>query len=74
MIGIPAIMTSVRPNSQYNVAAADSLPVKVAAHQRRKMFARFLADTGAARRPHSSLDGATPDQAYFRSLTLRLPA
>ena len=38
-------MTTMRPNAQYNVAAADSLPVRLAAHQRRKMFARFLADT-----------------------------
>ena len=27
-----------------------------------------------SRRPHSSLDGATPDQAYFNSLPLRLAA
>src|SRR6266850_705144 len=26
------------------------------------------------RRPHSSLDGATPDQAYFTTLPLRLAA
>jgi putative transposase len=26
------------------------------------------------RRPHSSLDGRTPDQAYFTSLPLRLAA
>ena len=26
------------------------------------------------RRPHSSLDGVTPDQAYFNSLPLRLAA
>jgi hypothetical protein len=37
-------MPSAAPNAQYNVAAADSLPVKIAGHQRRK-FARFLADT-----------------------------
>ncbi|HUI94515.1 MAG TPA: hypothetical protein VLX44_02075 [Xanthobacteraceae bacterium] len=27
-----------------------------------------------ARRPHSSLDGMTPDQAYFTPLPLRLAA
>ena len=45
MISMTPAMTSVQPNAQYNVAAADSLPVRIAAHQRRKMFARFLADT-----------------------------
>jgi putative transposase len=27
-----------------------------------------------AKRPHQSLDGATPDQAYFTMLPLRLAA
>jgi hypothetical protein len=55
------------PNAQYNVAAADSLPVRVAALQRRKMFARFLADTGIAA-DESVLDvGVTSDRAYQAS-------
>jgi hypothetical protein len=29
-------------NAQYNVAGPNSLPVRVAAHQRRKMFVAFL--------------------------------
>ena len=58
-------MTSIQPNAQYNVAAADSLPVKVAAHQRRKMFARFLAATGAAATDAVLDVGATSDTSYF---------
>jgi ubiquinone/menaquinone biosynthesis C-methylase UbiE len=55
------------PNAQYNVAAADSLPVRVAAHQRRKMFARFLADTGIAA-GETVLDvGVTSDRSYQAS-------
>jgi ubiquinone/menaquinone biosynthesis C-methylase UbiE len=30
------------PNQQYNVAAAESLPVKIAGYQRRRMFERFM--------------------------------
>jgi ubiquinone/menaquinone biosynthesis C-methylase UbiE len=61
------IMPSVAPNAQYNVAAADSLPVKIAAHQRRKMFARFLADTGA-NADDTVLDvGATSERTYEAS-------
>jgi Methyltransferase domain len=60
-------MPSVAPNAQYNVAAADSLPVKVAAHQRRKMFARFLADTDAGM-DDTILDvGATSERTYEAS-------
>src|SRR5271154_3018071 len=64
---MPVIMTSIQPNAQYNVAAADSLPVKVAAHQRRKMFARFLADTGAAATDAVLDVGATSDTSYEAS-------
>ena len=32
------------------------------------------ARASIGRRPHSSLDGATPDQAYFTTLPLRLAA
>ena len=67
MISKPAIMTSIQPNAQYNVAAADSLPVKVAAHQRRKMYARFLAATGAAATDAVLDVGATSDTSYEAS-------
>jgi putative transposase len=39
----------------------------------RTSLGRYL-DFYNARRPHSSLDGATPDQAYFTPLPLRLAA
>jgi hypothetical protein len=61
------IMPSAAPNAQYNVAAADSLPVKIAAHQRRKMFARFLTDTGLGT-DDTVLDvGATSERSYEAS-------
>jgi hypothetical protein len=55
------------PNAQYNVAAPDSLPVRIAEHQRRKMFQRFLTASGAT--PDCSLldVGVTSDQAYRHS-------
>ena len=39
----------------------------------RNSIGRYL-DFYNGRRPHSSLDGCTPDQAYFTSLPLRLAA
>ena len=39
----------------------------------RASIGRYL-DFYNHRRPHSSLDGATPDQAYFTPLPLRLAA
>ena len=39
----------------------------------RASIGRYL-DFYNGRRPHSSLDGRTPDQAYFNSLPLRLAA
>jgi hypothetical protein len=60
-------MASLQPNAQYNVAAADSLPVRVAAHQRRKMFARFLADTDVAASERILDVGVTSDRTYQAS-------
>jgi len=60
-------MANIQPNAQYNVAPAGSLPVRVAAHQRRKMFGRFLADTGVAA-DETILDvGVTSDRSYQAS-------
>jgi hypothetical protein len=57
----------VTVNAQYNVARPDSLPVKVALHQRRKMFAAFLAATAIAR-DDAILDvGVTSDRSYDHS-------
>jgi len=55
------------PNAQYNVARPDSLPIRVAAHQRRKMFAAFLKAMDIA--PGSTLldVGATSDTSYDHS-------
>lgn len=57
----------VAVNAQYNVAKPNSLPIKIAAYQRRKMFAEFLE----AMRVHANetiLDiGATSDQTYAHS-------
>ena len=39
----------------------------------RASIGRYL-DFYNGRRPHSSLDGATPDQAYFNPLPFRLAA
>jgi hypothetical protein len=55
------------PNAQYNLAAPCSLPSRIAAHARRRMFARFLRLTGIDR-DHSVLDvGATSDELYEHS-------
>jgi hypothetical protein len=57
----------VSVNAQYNVARPDSLPVKIALHQRRKMFAAFLAATAIAR-DDTVLDvGVTSDRSYDHS-------
>jgi hypothetical protein len=59
-------------NAQYNVAKPDSLPIRIAAYQRRNMFARFLADTGI--QPNDTvLDvGVTSDRTYSHSNYLEL--
>jgi len=41
--------------------------------QARDSLGRYL-DFYNRRRPHSSLDGDTPDQAYFNSLPIRMVA
>lgn len=54
-------------NAQYNVAEADSLPVRVAARVRRQMYRRFLGATGI--RPDETLldVGATAERSYEAS-------
>lgn len=60
-------MATVQPNAQYNVAKPGSLPVRIAAHQRRKMFNRFMLDTGVAA-TESILDvGVTSDRTQEAS-------
>jgi len=62
-------MAGIQPNAQYNVAAAGSLPVRIAAHQRRKMFSRFMLDTGVAAENASSMS-ASPQIAATRRRTI----
>ena len=55
------------PNAQYNLAAPDSLTVRVAGRARRRMYQRFLDTTGI--RPEETLldVGVTSDQTYDSS-------
>ena len=53
-------------NAQYNVAAAGSLPTRLAAMQRRKMFAAFLA-FGPTPEDVILDIGATSDRSYSHS-------
>jgi hypothetical protein len=61
-------MTAARiPNAQYNVAEPMSLPVRIAAHARRRMYRRFLERT-AIQPAETLLDvGVTSDQTYEAS-------
>jgi Methyltransferase domain len=55
------------PNAQYNLAAPDSLPSRIAGRARRRMFDRFL-DLTAIGAEHTILDvGATSDKLYDHS-------
>jgi hypothetical protein len=57
----------VEVNAQYNLAAPDSIPVKIAAFQRRRMFDSFLSTT-EIREEDTVLDlGVTSDQTYSHS-------
>jgi hypothetical protein len=60
-------MAIIRPNAQYNVAKAGSLPVRIAAYQRRKMFNRFMLDTGVAATERILDVGVTSDRTYEAS-------
>ena len=59
-------------NAQYNVARSGSLPVRIAAHQRHKMFQAFLGAM-SPQRPDTILDvGVTSDRSYSHSNYLEL--
>lgn len=59
-------------NAQYNVAAPQSLPIKIAAHARRRMYARFI-HTMRPDEPDTILDvGVTSDRSYDHSNYLEL--
>jgi len=56
-----------KPNAQYNVARADSLPTKIAAHARRGMYEVFLRES-LIKEHETLLDvGVTSDQTYEAS-------
>lgn len=56
-----------KPNSQYSVARSGSLPVRIAAYQRRRMFDHFLSASGIL--PSDTLldVGATSERTYEAS-------
>ena len=54
-------------NAQYNVASPQSFAVKLATHQRRKMFAKFQTETKITSRDTILDVGVTSDQGYEHS-------
>jgi ubiquinone/menaquinone biosynthesis C-methylase UbiE len=55
------------PNAQYNLATPDSMAVRVAGYQRRRMFDRFMGDARPGE-DDTVLDiGATSDRSYSSS-------
>jgi SAM-dependent methyltransferase len=55
------------PNKQYNLASPNSVPVRIATHQRRIMYDRFIIETGI-REQDTVLDvGVTADRSYESS-------
>jgi hypothetical protein len=54
-------------NAQYNLAAPDSLPIRIAAYQRRRMFDAFLSATGIERQDTILDIGVTSDRTYSHS-------
>ena len=57
----------MKPNSEYSIMAPEGLPAKVMKHQRRRIYERFLAESGIGG-PDTVLDvGVTADQSYDSS-------
>jgi hypothetical protein len=54
-------------NAQYNLAAPDSIPIKIAARQRRMMFDFFLSATGIQQQDTVLDMGVTSDRTYSHS-------
>jgi SAM-dependent methyltransferase len=59
--------TAQSVNSQYNVARPESLAVKIAAYQRRKMFSVFVRYSGIASDDTVVDIGVTSDRSYSHS-------
>jgi SAM-dependent methyltransferase len=60
-------MVRTLPNKQYNLAAPNSLPVRIAGHQRRTMYDRFIIETGIGEQDTVLDVGATADRSYKSS-------
>ncbi len=60
-------MARSEPNRQYNAAAPDSLALRVASWQRRRMYARFLAAAGVTGEDTILDVGVTSDRSYASS-------
>ena len=60
-------LTYKTPNAQYNIAAPNSLPVRIATFQRHRMYERFLSDTRVALRDTILDVGVTSDRSYTSS-------
>ena len=61
------LMAKATPNKAYNIAAPDSMAVRLATRQRRKMYARFVETVGVTGED-SILDiGVTSDRSYESS-------
>ena len=57
----------IQPNAQYNIARPDSLAVRIATLQRRKMFDLFLKETQISETDTVLDIGVTSDQSYSSS-------
>jgi ubiquinone/menaquinone biosynthesis C-methylase UbiE len=55
------------PNKQYNLAASNSLPMRIASHQRRVMYERFIIETGISEQDRMLDVGVTTDRSYESS-------
>jgi hypothetical protein len=61
------VREKVMVNAQYNLAAPDSLPIRISAYQRRKMFEVYLS-VSRIQKEDTLLDlGVTSDQSYSHS-------
>jgi Methyltransferase domain len=61
------MVRTLLPNKQYNLAAPNSLPVRIAGHQRRIMYDRFIMETGIGEQDAVLDVGVTADRSYESS-------
>jgi SAM-dependent methyltransferase len=65
--GLVSPMTKHLPNKSYNLAAPDSLAERLSEYQRRRMYARFLAETSVDPADTILDVGVTADRSYAPS-------